>query len=145
MGNDPTERSTLHLRVAIDGASKGNPGPAGAGVVIMDSTGHVLQEIAKPLGRATNNVAEYSALIVALEEAHIRGAGRLTIQTDSQLLARQLEGRYKISAPHLRELYEKACRLIGLFQSVEVTHTLREGNTKADALANQGARANRPS
>lgn len=134
-----------HLRLAIDGASKGNPGPAGAGVVIMDGSGHILQEIAKPLGRATNNVAEYSALILGLEEAHRRGARRLTIQTDSQLLARQLEGRYKISAPHLRELYDQACRLIGLFHSVEVTHTLREGNVRADALANQGARANRAS
>lgn len=143
MGNDPTEGSTLHLRIAIDGASKGNPGPAGAGVVIMDGSGHILQEIARPLGQATNNVAEYSALILALEEAQHRGACRLTIQTDSQLLARQLEGRYKISAPHLRELYNQACRLIGSFQSVEVTHTLREGNTRADALANQGARANR--
>lgn len=143
MGNDPTARSTTRLRLAIDGASKGNPGPAGIGVVIMDEDGLVLEEIAKPLGVATNNVAEYRALILALQEAHRRGACRITIQTDSQLLARQLEGRYKIAAPHLRELYDQACGLIKSFQSVEVTHTLREGNARADALANQGARANR--
>lgn len=109
----------------------------------MDGEGHVLQEIAQPLGVATNNVAEYRALIRALEEAERRGAGRVTIQTDSQLLARQIEGRYKISAPHLRELHTEARRLMGAFESVEITHTLREGNTRADSLANQGARANR--
>lgn len=131
------------LRFAIDGASKGNPGPAGIGVVIMDADGHILEEISKPLGITTNNVAEYKALLLALTEAQKRGAGRVTVQTDSQLLARQIEGRYKISAPHLRELYEQARRLIAQFQSFEITHTLREGNTRADALANQGARANR--
>ncbi|HEX5322374.1 MAG TPA: ribonuclease HI family protein [Capsulimonadaceae bacterium] len=131
------------MRLAIDGASKGNPGPAGAGVVIMDGDGQILEEIAKPLGIATNNVAEYQALILGLEEAKKRGACHITVQTDSQLLARQVEGRYKISAPHLRELHSQVRALIELFKSVEITHTLREGNTQADALANQGARANR--
>ena len=132
-----------HLRLAIDGASKGNPGPAGAGVVVMDGNRQILEEIAKPLGIATNNVAEYQALILGLETAYKRGASRVTVQTDSQLLARQVEGRYKISAPHLRELNNQVRGLIGLFDAFEITHTLREGNTRADALANQGARANR--
>jgi ribonuclease HI len=113
-------------------------------VVVMDGDGQILDEIAKPLGITTNNVAEYQALILALEEANRRGACRVTVQTDSQLLARQVEGLYKISAPHLRELHGQVRSLIGLFKSVEITHTLREGNSRADALANQGARANRP-
>ncbi len=125
----------------IDGASKGNPGAAGIGVLVTDSDGVTLAEIGEGIGQTTNNVAEYRALIRGLEEARGRGAARVTVHTDSQLMARQMEGRYKINAPHLRALQQEAAALCQLFPGgVTLTHILREGNARADYLANQGAR-----
>ena len=125
----------------IDGASKGNPGAAGIGVLVTDAEGATLAEIGEGIGQTTNNVAEYRALIRGLEEARSRGAGRVTVHTDSQLMARQMEGRYKINAPHLRALQQEAAALCRLFPGgVTLTHILREGNARADHLANQGAR-----
>ncbi len=130
------------LLIAIDGAAKGNPGPAGIGVVLMDELGKTVAEIARPIGTATNNVAEYRALITALTEARQRGAKRVLVQTDSQLLACQIRGEYKVSAAHLRALHREALALAGQFEEMTITHTLRAGNARADALANQGARSN---
>jgi len=125
----------------IDGACKGNPGAAGIGVLLMDADGKTVAEIGEGIGRTTNNVAEYKALIRGLEEAKARGAARLTVHTDSQLMARQMEGRYKINAPHLKALQLEAAALCRLFPGgVTLTHILREGNSRADELANQGAR-----
>ena len=125
----------------IDGASKGNPGAAGIGVLVTDAEGATLAEIGEGIGRTTNNVAEYRALIRGLEEARSRGAAKVTVHTDSQLMARQMEGRYKINAPHLRALQQEAAALCRLFPGgVTLTHILREGNARADQLANQGAR-----
>lgn len=127
--------------LCIDGASKGNPGPAGIGALLTTPDGETVCEIGESIGHATNNVAEYRALIRGLEEAKTRGAARVVVQTDSQLLARQVEGRYKINAPHLRALREEAVALCRLFPGgVTLTHVLRAGNARADALANQGAR-----
>ena len=129
------------LHICIDGASKGNPGAAGIGVLLTTPDDETVCEIGESIGHATNNVAEYRALIRGLEEAQARGARRVVVQTDSQLLARQVEGRYKINAPHLRVLREEAVALCRLFPGgVTLTHVLREGNSRADALANQGAR-----
>ncbi len=129
------------LFLCIDGASKGNPGAAGIGALLTTPDGETVAEIGEPIGIATNNVAEYKALIRGLSEARARGAQRVTVQTDSQLLARQMEGRYKINAPHLRELQQEARALCGTFPGgVRITHILRAGNARADALANQGAR-----
>jgi len=131
------------LMLFIDGASKGNPGAAGIGVVLTTSAGETVVEIGDPIGITTNNVAEYKALIRGLTEAQARGAQRVTVQTDSQLLARQMEGRYKINAPHLQALQREARALYAQFPGgVQITHVLRAGNARADALANQGAYAN---
>lgn len=131
----------MELILFIDGACKGNPGAAGIGVLLMDSDGKMVAEIGEGIGRTTNNVAEYKALIRGLEEAKSRGAQRLTVHTDSQLMARQMEGRYKINAPHLKSLQQEAAALCRQFSGgVTLTHILREGNARADELANQGAR-----
>ena len=142
---DPTraDEPPSTLLFAIDGAAKGNPGPAGIGVVVMNEMGMIIHEIARPIGHTTNNVAEYQALITALQEAKSRGARRVLVQTDSQLLACQVRGEYKVSATHLRVLHAEARALAAQFDEMTITHTLRAGNARADALANQGARANR--
>ena len=131
----------MEIIIFVDGASKGNPGAAGIGVLVTDAGGVTLAEIGEGIGQTTNNVAEYKALIRGLEEAHARGARRVTVHTDSQLMARQMEGRYKINAPHLKALQQEASALCRLFPGgVTLTHILREGNARADQLANQGAR-----
>ncbi len=133
--------SVSEIILFIDGASKGNPGAAGIGVLLTTADGETIAEIGEGIGQTTNNVAEYRALIRGLEEARERGATRLTVHTDSQLMARQMEGRYKINAPHLRALQQEASALCRLFPGgVTLTHILREGNARADQLANQGAR-----
>lgn len=133
----------MELILFIDGACKGNPGAAGIGVLVTDSDGATLAEIGEGIGQTTNNVAEYKALIRGLEEAKTRGAARVTVHTDSQLMARQMEGRYKINAPHLKTLQLEAQALCRLFPGgVTLTHILREGNARADELANLGARRN---
>jgi len=131
----------IKLILFIDGACKGNPGAAGIGVLVTNEAGETLAEIGESVGQTTNNVAEYKALIRGLQEARDRGAGSVLIHTDSQLMARQMEGRYKINAPHLRALQQEAQALCRLFPGgVTLTHILREGNARADQLANQGAR-----
>lgn len=108
---------------------------------MTDASGNILAEIGEGIGQTTNNVAEYKALIRGLEEAQRRGADSVLIYTDSQLMARQMEGRYKVNAPHLRALQQQAQALRLQFPGgVVLTHILREGNARADQLANQGAR-----
>lgn len=121
-----------------DGASKGNPGDAGIGVVISDEKGGTIREIADYIGKQTNNVAEYSALIRGLEEAADLGATQVEIRTDSELLARQLTGVYKVKAPNLKPLFEELISLLRVFEKATVTHVFRELNTRADELANEG-------
>ena len=123
----------------VDGAARGNPGPAGMGIVLADPDGIVVKEIAEPLGIQTNNVAEYSALIRALEEARALGCSRIAVITDSELMARQLNGQYAVKAPHLFPLFRQATALLAQFDSASVTHTRRENNRRADALSNLGA------
>ncbi|MGC8668411.1 MAG: ribonuclease HI family protein [Chthonomonadales bacterium] len=123
----------------VDGAARGNPGPAGIGVVLSDEAGRVLKEIAEPLGVATNNVAEYRALIRALYEAHAIGCRRIRIVTDSELMARQMNGQYAVRSTHLKPLYHQARALMRQFDRVEVTHVPRKQNARADQLSNLGA------
>ena len=123
----------------VDGAARGNPGPAGVGVVIEDAEGTVVKEIAEPLGRTTNNVAEYTAMIRALEEARTLGCSRLAVYTDSELMAHQLNGKYAVKAAHLIPLYQRARLLLNQFEAATVTHVRRELNKRADALSNIGA------
>lgn len=123
----------------VDGAARGNPGPAGIGVVIEDHNGNVVKEVAEPLGRTTNNVAEYTAMIRALEEARSLGCARIHIYTDSELMAHQLNGKYSVKAAHLVPLYQRARSLLAKFDQATVTHVRRELNKRADALSNLGA------
>src|SRR5579859_1162691 len=115
---EPVEVWTAH----VDGAARGNPGPAGIGIIIVDGAGNVVKEIGEPLGRTTNNVAEYTAMVRALEEARSLGCSRLAVYTDSELMAHQLNGRYAVKAAHLLPLYQRACLLLKQFEAATVTH-----------------------
>jgi len=121
----------------VDGAARGNPGEAGAGVIIRSASGAVLDRIARYLGRATNNTAEYQALLVALARAREAGAEHLRVHSDSELLVNQVNGRYKTRQPHLQQYLQEAIRLMRDIRRVDVTHVRREMNADADALANQ--------
>jgi len=127
------------LEIFIDGASKGNPGPSGIGVVIYQD-GKVVREIASFIGQATNNIAEYTALIYALEEAMVMRAQHIRIKTDSQLLYRQIKKIYKVKHPNMIGLYERAVRIIGAFKNVELVNIPREENQLADKLATQAVK-----
>jgi ribonuclease HI len=120
----------------IDGASRGNPGPAAYAVIVRASDGRTLAEFAKAIGRASNNVAEYYALIAALDYAANHGIARLRIESDSELLVRQLEGRYKVRSHDLRPLHERAMRLARSLEAFSIRHVPREQNRAADRLAN---------
>ncbi len=125
--------------IAVDGASKGNPGPAGIGVVISDESGRVLREIGEYIGETTNNVAEYTALIRALAEALEMGFSQASVQTDSELMAKQLSGQYKVRNDGIIPLYIKVKDLLSRFNTATVTHVLREKNKQADSLASRSA------
>ena len=119
-----------------DGGSRGNPGPAGFGVYIQDSAGSVLAELSQYLGARTNNVAEYSALLAALEFAIAHGHKSLRIISDSELMVKQMKGQYRVNSPELRPLYEEARRRIPQLDHFQIQHVLREKNRHADRLAN---------
>jgi probable phosphoglycerate mutase len=127
--------------VACDGASRGNPGPAGAGAQVTDADGAVLAEIAEGLGETTNNVAEYTAVIRGLERAQELGATEVLLRSDSQLLINQLTGRYRVRTPHLQPLHDRVRMLAAGFDSIRFEHVPRERNTEADRLANEGVDA----
>jgi ribonuclease HI len=119
-----------------DGGSRGNPGPAGFGVYIQDATGGVLAELSQFLGTRTNNFAEYSALLAALEFAIAGGHPRLRVVSDSELMVKQIKGQYRVNSPELRPLYEEAKRRIPKLEHFQIQHVLREKNRHADRLAN---------
>ena len=129
------------LIVHTDGASRGNPGPAGIGVVVTDPSGTIVAELAQGIGRATNNVAEYRAAIEGLRLAREHGASSVTLRADSLLLIEQLAGRYRVKTPHLRPLFDEARGLIRGFDEVRLEHVPRAENAEADALANRGVDA----
>jgi ribonuclease HI len=120
----------------IDGASRGNPGPASYAVIMRDPNGKVILELGKKLGRDTNNVAEYYALLAALDYAATHNIRALRIRSDSELLVRQMQGRYKVKSPDLKPLYERAAKLARQFEYFVIEHVRRESNREADALAN---------
>ena len=120
-----------------DGGSRGNPGPAGYGAVIEDSRGQVVARLSDFLGIQTNNYAEYSGLLAVLKWAAERGVKRLRVVSDSELMVKQMNGRYKVSSPGLRPIWEEACRMARSLDNFEITHTLRGGNKEADRLANE--------
>ena len=121
----------------IDGGSRGNPGPAAYGVVVCNAEGARLASFSKFLGRATNNVAEYQGLLAALGYALEHRHSRLKVVSDSELLARQITGQYKVKSPDLKVLHERARALIAQFDSFTIKHVLREHNREADRLVNE--------
>lgn len=126
------------LIVQTDGAARGNPGPAGIGVVVTDESGRVIATIAEGIGVATNNEAEYRAAIAGLRLASERGADRVLLRSDSKLLIEQLKGRFKVKARNLIPLHLDARAAMRAFREVGLEHVRREKNKEADALANQG-------
>jgi ribonuclease HI len=127
------------LEIYIDGASKGNPGPSGIGVVIFRD-GKTIKNISSFIGNTTNNIAEYTALIYGLEEALMLKAEALKINTDSQLLYRQLNKIYKVKNPNILGLYNQVTRLISAFKKISVHNIPRADNRGADKLANKAIR-----
>ncbi|NOY79234.1 MAG: ribonuclease HI family protein [Calditrichaeota bacterium] len=129
---------SLKLTAIVDGASRGNPGDAAIGILVRDEEGKEIKRIARVIGKATNNVAEYTAFITCLEELKGYDVSELTVFTDSQLLARQLSGLYKVRDPKLKELFQKAQILIESVQfPVNIVNVPRTQTKEADQLANQ--------
>jgi ribonuclease HI len=122
----------------VDGASRGNPGEAGCGAVIFNPEGESVRELSRYLGKTTNNVAEYAGLLMGLEEALKLGVKQLRVESDSELLVRQLTGIYRVKEPRLVELHKKAQELLRRFDSHRIRHVYREQNRIADKLANRG-------
>ncbi len=125
------------LQLHVDGASRGNPGEAGFGVQVTTKEGTAVASLYGYLGRATNNVAEYQALLHGLRFALAQGTREVAVLSDSELLVRQLGGRYRVKSPGLLPLYREAQELIARFERVRVEHVPRELNREADALANR--------
>ena len=122
----------------VDGAARGNPGEAGCGAVIADENGVILKELSRYLGRTTNNVAEYEGLLMGLEALLKLGQKHIVVQSDSQLLVRQLNGEYRVKDEKLKVLFAQAMRLLRQFGSYRILHVRREMNKLADRLANRG-------
>ncbi|MGC1363373.1 MAG: ribonuclease HI family protein [Silvibacterium sp.] len=120
-----------------DGGARGNPGPAGFGVYIQDEHGAKVAELSEYLGFRTNNFAEYSGLLAALEFALRYEHPRLKVVSDSELMVKQIKGQYKVKSPDLRPLYEEAKRRIAGLESFQIQHVLRNKNKEADRLANE--------
>jgi probable phosphoglycerate mutase len=129
----PGEDFTAHC----DGGSRGNPGPSGYGAVVEDAHGRVLAELSQFLGLQTNNYAEYSGLLAVLQWAVEHHARRLCVISDSELMVKQMQGKYAVKSPVLRPLYEEARKLSRRIERFEMRHTLRGGNKEADRLANE--------
>jgi ribonuclease HI len=124
------------LTVNVDGGARGNPGPAAIGVVLR-ADGEVLEEVGETIGEATNNVAEYRALLRGIELAAARGASELELIGDSELVVRQVEGRYKVKNAGMKELHEEVKRALREFDSWSIRHVRRAENADADRLVNQ--------
>lgn len=137
----PNQTWILHT----DGACKGNPGRSGVGVALYKpDTAEPTYTVAERIPDTTNNVAEYSALIRGLREGLLRGAEHIEARTDSELMAHQINGRYKVSSPHIAVLHAEATGLLKRFASAKVKHVLRGENALADKLANQGVAGELP-
>jgi ribonuclease HI len=131
------KQPTTVYRANIDGGSRGNPGPAAYGVVIVDPKGHVTAKLKKYIGRTTNNVAEYYALIAALDYAGAHGIRDLKIESDSELLVNQMRGRYKVKSAELKPLFERARKTAQGLETFRIEHVYREQNRDADTLVNE--------
>jgi ribonuclease HI len=123
--------------VNVDGGARGNPGPAAIAAVVQDADGQVLQEKGETIGRATNNVAEYRALLLGIELAAALGANELELVGDSELIVRQVEGKYKVKDAALRDLHAEVKRALEPFSHWSIRHVRREHNAEADRLVNE--------
>ncbi|MBW2328652.1 MAG: ribonuclease HI family protein [Deltaproteobacteria bacterium] len=135
---EPADDTALSCRLFTDGASRGNPGEAGAGIVLLDDDNQELVARSLYLGKSTNNVAEYKALILGLETATQLGCSRLEVFMDSQLIVRQVQGRYKVKNANLKPLFDKVMGLLANINKWSIDHIPRAQNKRADELANRG-------
>jgi ribonuclease HI len=126
----------VRVLIYTDGAARGNPGPAGAGAILRGADGTVMAEIAEPLGHATNNVAEWTAVLLALEEARRLGATHVDLRMDSELVARQISGIYRVKHPDLKPIHAAVMELLRGLDGYTVGHVPRELNKDADRLSN---------
>ncbi len=127
----------MKLVVNVDGGARGNPGPAAVGAVVRDAAGEVLEERGERIGTATNNVAEYRALLLGIERAAQLGASELELVGDSELIVRQVKGEYKVKDATMRELHAEVKRALRPFERWSIRHVRREHNAEADRLVNQ--------
>lgn len=134
---EPKPAATAAYRINIDGGSRGNPGPAAYGVLIRDANGGVVAKLKKYIGRFTNNVAEYYGLIAAMDYAQSHNVRAIRIESDSELMVKQMRGLYKVKSADLQPLYERAQKMSKGFESFRIDHVYREQNREADALANE--------
>ena len=137
MRHKSPKNKTGAVTIFADGGARGNPGPAAVGVVLRDEKGDVVSEVSRCIGNATNNVAEYIAVLYGLEEAVFLGAKKIIIKTDSQLVARQLKGEYRVKDRDLRKFADLVLNLLKVFDKVEIIEVPREENEDADALVNK--------
>ena len=134
----PSHRSTAPaIKANIDGGARGNPGPAAYGVIVRDGKGEIIAELSDYLGIQTNNYAEYSGLLAALDFAVREKHLSLRVLSDSELLVRQMQGRYKVKSPGLIDLYDRARALVRKLEHFSIEHVLRQYNREADSLVNQ--------
>jgi ribonuclease HI len=134
----PLHRGTApSIKANIDGGARGNPGPAAYGVIVRDGKGEIIAELSDYLGIQTNNYAEYSGLLAALDFAVREKHLSLKVLSDSELLVRQMQGRYKVKSPGLIDLYDRARALVRKLDHFSIDHVLRQYNKEADALVNQ--------
>lgn len=134
---EPERKHPAAFQANIDGGSRGNPGPAAYGVVIRDAKGGITARLKKYMGQSTNNVAEYFGLIAALDYAQAHGIRALRVESDSELLVKQMRGQYRVKSDDLRPLFERARKMAQTLESFRIDHVPRERNRDADALVNQ--------
>ena len=125
------------LNIYIDGGARGNPGPAGVGVVIMDGKGKKIKDVSKYIGEATNNIAEYNALLYGLEEALMLSAEEIRINLDSELVAKQITGEYRVKDKNIKPLFDRAVNMLKSFKGFEINRIDRSENKEADKLVNK--------
>jgi ribonuclease HI len=134
---EPERKQIASFHANIDGGSRGNPGPAAYGVVMRDGRGEVVARLKKYIGQNTNNVAEYFGLIAALDYAQTHGIRALRVESDSELLVKQMRGQYKVKSEELKPLFERAKKMSQTLEMFRIEHVYREQNREADALVNQ--------
>jgi ribonuclease HI len=135
--SEPERKAIAAYQANVDGGSRGNPGPAAYGVVVRDPRCEIVARLKKYIGNNTNNVAEYFGLIAALDYAQNHGIRALRIESDSELMVKQMRGLYKVKSEELKPLFERAKKMSQTFESFRISHVYREQNKEADALVNQ--------